>query len=87
MSELHCDALNCRHNTANRSHGESAGLCDYKHVTLSNDGTCEDFELASHAAHTCLNCAHYPADNYKHPCDECCYKCKSEWEAAHGSDR
>ena len=37
---IHCNAFACSHNTANRSHGESIGLCDYKHIVVDENGKC-----------------------------------------------
>ena len=85
MSELHCEALDCKHNTANRSHGESAGLCDYRHTAIGDGGMCLDFEpVEDTVVKSCDTCLHSPADRYKHPCDKCCYQCSSWWEAKEG---
>ena len=42
LCKVHCMALECANNTANRSHGESIGLCNCKHVTgQAGWGVCE----------------------------------------------
>jgi hypothetical protein len=38
--QVYCTALDCDHNTANRSHGQSIGHCDFKHICIDEDGKC-----------------------------------------------
>ena len=41
--QVQCMALDCEHNTANRSHGQSIGHCDYKHICVGVDGKCNAY--------------------------------------------
>jgi len=43
LVQVQCWALKCLHNTVNRSHGESAGLCDYKHICINDLGACRAY--------------------------------------------
>lgn len=43
---VYCMALHCEHNTAQRSHGQSIGHCDYKHICVSKDGKCRAYACA-----------------------------------------
>ena len=35
---------------------------------------------------SCSDCVHAPADSMKHPCDECCCKCRCNFEAKEASN-
>ena len=40
---VRCFAMDCANNTANRSHGESYGMCDYKHICMDENGRCRGY--------------------------------------------
>lgn len=44
---LRCMSINCKHNTANTSHGESIGLCNMKYICLSESGACLSIDPAT----------------------------------------
>ena len=44
LCQLYCQALDCAHNTAQRSHGTSIGHCDFKHLCLTSGGNCKSYK-------------------------------------------
>jgi len=43
LCQVRCMAIDCAHNTAQRSHGTSFGCCDFKHICMNSCGSCGEY--------------------------------------------